>query len=100
MRLFSKKTSNSIKLRGVKYQWQIVEGIVDTTNDYIKVVYDDLALPYALLELGSKRKVIVQYFCGERFWELVVQKALRKIKSEIAFYFSEKAKTLYEINNL
>lgn len=90
MRIFTKKASNSIKLHGANHRWQIVEGIVDTTNDYIKVVYDDFTIPYALLGLGNKRTVIVQYFCGEKFWKLVVQKALRKIKSEIAYYFYEK----------
>ena len=76
--------------RKLNYKWQVIEGIVNTSQDFIKVTYDDYSVPYTLLGLSRYRTVIVQYFCGERPWQKMVQKALTKIKEEIGYYLLEK----------
>ncbi len=68
------------------YKWQVIEGIVNTSEDYIKVVHEEHALPYALLQLGRCRTVIVEYYAGDKPWYAVVQTTLAKIREEISYY--------------
>lgn len=68
------------------YRWQVLEGIVDTSREHIKVICKDFNLPYALLQFGRCRTIVVQYFCGDKPWYKVEQSALSKIKEEITYY--------------
>jgi len=79
------KKHNKLNSRRV-YKWQVIEGIVDTSNDYIKVAHEEYPLPYALLQLGRCRTVIVEYYAGEKPWYAVVQTTLAKIREEISYY--------------
>ena len=68
------------------YKWQVIEGIVNTSDDYIKIFHEDYTLPYALLQSGRCRTVIVEYHAGDKPWYATVQNTLEKIRDEIAYY--------------
>lgn len=73
------------------YKWQVLEGVVNTDKEHIKVTYSGYDFPYAILQFGRCRTIIVQYFCGNKPWYAIVQKALSKIQEEIEYYMLQKS---------
>ncbi len=66
--------------------WCVVEGLVNPSKGYIKIVHESYALPYALIQLSRSRTVVVQYYCGEKPWYKLAQTTLAKIKEDITYY--------------
>ena len=73
--------------------WHLVEGIVDTNEEYIKITYgaidgDDLE-PIALVAPGNDMEFTVQYLLQPEPENEEQQKMLDAVRKELNFYFLE-----------
>ena len=73
--------------------WHLVEGIVDTNEEYIKITYgaidgDDLE-PIALAAPGNDKEFTVQYLLKPEPENDEHQKILDAVRKELNFYFLE-----------
>ena len=73
--------------------WHLVEGIVDTNEEYIKITYgaidgDDFE-PIALTAPGNNKTFTVQYLLQPEPENKEQQKMLNTVRKELNFYFLE-----------
>lgn len=71
--------------RKPNYKWQVIEGIVNTSTEYLMLSCAGQSYPYALLSRGRDRTVIVQYFTGNKPWHVKVQEGLDTLHEEIHY---------------
>jgi uracil-DNA glycosylase len=69
--------------------WKLVNGAVDPSGDYFKIVYGDYPYPYVLLAKGEGKTFILQLFPGDTSSDAIFQTAIEEIAEEIKFYMLE-----------
>ena len=67
-------------------KWYLVEGTVDTNDEYIKITYGDDNIPIALVAPGKNKSFTVQYLLKPERENEEYQKMLEGVHKELNFY--------------